>query len=765
MRTLFLHAWRWFVGAVLSWPALVFAQTSVGAGNGANTVDFAAQASRPIDSYAVSKGDAALDMLASIFGSANGIFGGSNDRIDNMFLAFNIAVSAVAAAYFSYNIITATVQGSFDGEVLGKRYHSMWFPIRHVTGATFLVPVWKGWSLAQLLMAFSASVGIGIGNTVHSGLNGAEIQTLPAPVPLVNVQELASEIVRGQSCLNDARLERTRAMKTSFYRDYPDNEYFRIPFGSKFAVVKETDDEDKIHEYATVSYGSQPAFFGHVEDECGTARVELPKPRDKADTATIAIVTKAQEVARQVTEGFNVDLERVYLAAYGSVDPDDPDQMQAAREKLRTDGKAVLKKWSEWQTKQATAQANTISSIATAQMKELSEKYGWLSAGLAPALQAIQTWDAAQAAPRAGAGKAPDKSPAAEPTQTSTCDSFSNAIRGGHIIDNCIEKPLIRKVKAEGLASLFGQVSNDPLQLGPTVGIKMVRLAFVLIAVILGLMGLITTAAAWWGITTVGIGAVALGPAASILGSVLQFFGLILTLFCVPLLIFGAQLTVLLPLAIPIAWIMAVGGWLLIVAESLIAAPLWAMVHFEPDGEGMGQKTAHGYLFLLNLLFRPAILVFAAWFAFRFCAVLGEFANTVMSPIIARLMEVNEDSLFMLLFMMICGAWALLMLNTRIVSVAASLLYLIPNQIFTWLGAHFGSDVGRGVEAQIDGDVQGSMQTAGRAAGGIGDAVNTTENRGDRLGKALDRMKEVSARQRGKGGITGGGGKHDNGNV
>jgi hypothetical protein len=41
-------------------------------------------------------------------------------------------------------------------------------------------------------------------------------------------------------------------------------------------------------------------------------------------------------------------------------------------------------------------------------------------------------------------------------------------------------------------------------------------------------------------------------------------------------------------------------AWLLSVVEGVAAAPFLAFAHFDTDGEGMGQRTAHGYTFMLQ---------------------------------------------------------------------------------------------------------------------------------------------------------------------
>src|SRR5260363_110800 len=58
-----------------------------------------------------------------------------------------------------------------------------------------------------------------------------------------------------------------------------------------------------------------------------------------------------------------------------------------------------------------------------------------------------------------------------------------------------------------------------------------------------------------------------------------------------------------------IIWFGGVVSWFAVVGEAMIAAPLWAMTHLDGDGEGMGPRTTHGYIFLLNLIFRPVFMV------------------------------------------------------------------------------------------------------------------------------------------------------------
>jgi hypothetical protein len=55
-------------------------------------------------------------------------------------------------------------------------------------------------------------------------------------------------------------------------------------------------------------------------------------------------------------------------------------------------------------------------------------------------------------------------------------------------------------------------------------------------------------------------------------------------------------------------FMVAVVGWILAVLQSVIAAPLWAVMHMTPDRTFVGSQT-QGYLLLLSLFVRPALII------------------------------------------------------------------------------------------------------------------------------------------------------------
>jgi len=237
-------------------------------------------------------------------------------------------------------------------------------PIRSVTGAAGLIPVWHGWNGAQLLMALCASIGIGVANLVNSVMGIPEVMTASTTVPVANVQEIGTEMVRGHFCVQDQYKDLARSKKTYLYQENPGLEEFQTPWGSAFSLSNETDSEGKVHIFAQVNYGSQPAYFGHSVDECGSARVERPSPKANAYPTTITLAAKSRDVTTTTMQGLNSDLQAFFTSIYQGIDPDDPDW-------LDDDGKLGHQLWSAlnyvlWPLKQEIEYSGTLTEKSTA---------------------------------------------------------------------------------------------------------------------------------------------------------------------------------------------------------------------------------------------------------------------------------------------------------------------------------------------------------------------------------------------------------------
>jgi hypothetical protein len=65
-----------------------------------------------------------------------------------------------------YTIIAGTMSTAHDGELLGKKWSSIWIPIRTCIGTAAILPTMKGFCGAQAIVVWLAIQGIGLADIV-----------------------------------------------------------------------------------------------------------------------------------------------------------------------------------------------------------------------------------------------------------------------------------------------------------------------------------------------------------------------------------------------------------------------------------------------------------------------------------------------------------------------------------------------------------------------------------------------------------------------
>ena len=89
--------------------------------------------------------------------------------------------------------------------------------------------------------------------------------------------------------------------------------------------------------------------------------------------------------------------------------------------------------------------------------------------------------------------------------------------------------------------------------------------------------------------------------------------------------------------------IAAVIGWLFLVVELLVAAPIWAVAHAYAEGEGFApQQASYGYGAMIGVLTRPVAIVFGFAFSFYIIGIACWFAAMAMGTFLSGMLaDVN----------------------------------------------------------------------------------------------------------------------------
>lgn len=193
------------------------------------------------------------------------------------------------------------------------------------------------------------------------------------------------------------------------------------------------------------------------------------------------------------------------------------------------------------------------------------------------------------------------------------------------------------------------------------------------------------------------------GAAIPVAAGTAAITGALTTLFIllIPLYIFALGLAYYLPAVPYIVWTVAVVGWIVVVIESMVAAPLWVAAHAMPEGEGLaGERARQGYMLLLGVLCRPFLLVVGMMMAFVIIKPLGLLLSYSFTLFAAGVSGSHS--------MVVVGWIAMLAILGIVVIIVAHKIFglctHLSDKVMNWVG-------GLSPQFQI-GDVEGAAQGA-----------------------------------------------------
>lgn len=672
--------------SLLSLAGTSFAQVQVSVGD--------------IQSAANRSGDKSMSLLELVFGSVvhNPLAaGGSTGMLAQVFLVLNSCMLAVGVLWAMYHFGAALIATGQEGEFMGAKKSSPWFVIRMCAGFSSLVPVFSGYCGAQVIMLWGTMIGVGIANlSLDSALamlksGGSMIAAPAAP----QATSLAKSLFEANLCAQAANAAITN-----------------MPNESGVSV-------DLAESFATLSSSNKVVLMNQRGLSCGGAEVAIEPPQllPSYDGMTVYSadpgpayeqMISAHQAALTTIQSTLSAAAQAYVSTVASgghpADPQDTInkaalQYQASvtqaiassestinslasliQSNLRRDGWIMLGAW--YQTfaqanSQMTSLANaTASAVPSTDLENLPYPQLYRKV-LAAYTQQIQ---------QAASTATPQERVNNLATGTTDPKNILSKIFPGQAIvkmaigmnsgqgPNGATNPLIGMknlgdyILAGGWTALSGYAmvkgglaaSNSPL--GKAVGaVGDVFSGGVLGAIKEGAKGMME----------------ALGP---------FIIMMIVTLF-----FFGAVLSIYIPMLPFIIWFGGIVSWYAVVGEAMVAAPLWAMTHLDGDGDGMGQRTTHGYIFLLNVMFRPVFMVIGFILAGTGIVVLGTLLNTMFG---VAMQNAQYDSLtglvsiigFIVLYVGMCQT---------LVQGTFSLIHVVPDQVFSWIGGQISARVGQ----------------------------------------------------------------------
>ena len=116
--------------------------------------------------------DKSVEYLGMVFGGSVGninlgLHPEASPFLSHLFQIFNGIVLSVAIVVLSYVSVISTVNTAQEGQVMGKKWSSVWIPLRSTLGLLLLAPVpGSGYSLLQVTLMWVVLNGIGAADKI-----------------------------------------------------------------------------------------------------------------------------------------------------------------------------------------------------------------------------------------------------------------------------------------------------------------------------------------------------------------------------------------------------------------------------------------------------------------------------------------------------------------------------------------------------------------------------------------------------------------------
>ncbi len=623
--------------------------------------------------------------------------GGTNaaELMLQLFSAFNLVALACISALFIWVMAVAVAGTAHEGQPFGKRYSSLWMPLRFVGAMGALAPIFKGLSLFQVAILACIGFSINLGNYVwelgadYFVEHGGQI-TVQAPDQ--NVTQY-SAIANGslESLTLQYYLNERRGLSVSpgGEWDYSSNWFqsggdYTFEFNGNLGsiVIGCVDEGNALCRGKVNAVGNAVSNLSELASQLANPDI----PASEIDAQALA------NAANSINQTILNDLQS--YAQDGQLGNKLKDFEETAKQYgWFVAGSAY---WSIAWINQEVREAMYSGISYNPPEYTKSELYG-MTHGLHD-FEAVQERVANYIKTAYGSrrGISDETASPAATDETRALGDIGNWLRA------TLNKLIAGNILPTAIESMSSQ---DPIMAVSNIGDYLIGSAWGLA----GALGVVDVT------HSMGKAIPYLGKAVPNLDKYISF---ILFSVFLPLLLYGLALAYYLP-AIPfIRWFSALVGWIIMVVEALVAAPLWLCAHALPDGEGAaGQHGKRGYFLLLGIVLRPPLMV------------TGFFAAVILMNVLGRMLgasfEMFVGGTAQTKILGLTGTFSMLVILGIVVIMAAnkffSLIHYLPEHVTNWIGQQFQGMGEKEDQAGVKNVFVGSTNAVSSGASGASD--------------------------------------------
>lgn len=645
----------------------------------------------------------------------------------------NTAAFAITTFLIVFIALSGTIGTAHEGVSLGRRYSTLWAPIRSVMAVAALIPLPNiGMSALQGVILLAVSHGTAGANHLW-GLSLNYMQNEPASLVAMEMDNAAAlegeiltdSIIRStttQAYLSqmDSNGESTSGsaqLNTTWTPDVFSFAYLRS-IANPRRMPENGEGGNYYIEYQT------PENMSNLQGKLGGISIPCDKQDSTCERKKEAVVTlindiypAAQSIVNNSSTGQNIimNAKNKYDATMAQINKDRITQEQAGFTAAINDfvNQAKSGGWmlaGSWYWTIASMQEKTRDFISDHRIKPNSMDRKAISENVYSEYNSIM--NAAQSYTGfslndARAAAKMEKSYEDENWFLRTFHKAFNIIRDGSLLI------------AHSMTDLLTE--GDPIQNMKHIGDYLIGTGELVITSYLGYK--------WWGS---GKSTNGMATDSDRLKDVITesenkdndtFTGLLVIGMLIPIFSLGLLLSYYLPTLPFYLWMSSVITWLLLVFEALIAAPVIALGIAIPEGEGfIGPHARRAIFLIVNIVFRPIIMItvfFFTYYAIKIISWLIGLGYILFFNALYTSPFTGPLTLFMIIFLV--GVFLVFVVD-RIFSLISS----VPTDIFNWIegGASHLGDSGRVYEKTS------ALSAAG--TGGLGSMARDGVNKASR---------------------------------
>lgn len=681
------------------------------------------------DLFTPASGDISLKVLGGLFGGL--LPNGGSDPMLNAIKTFNGGVLIIGGLLAAYTILLGTMGTAHDGEMMGKKFSSVWIPIRYSVGTALVLPVvGGGYATIQAIVVWLVIQGVGLADQVWTSFQSNPIFSQQTKIPelgdnsslkLVENTFLAYVCVLG----NQKGVDEVGSA-TEFVLKYKKKYKFGVTQdGDTFNFGNTLDKNDlsgcgsiTLPSYSYTVTQQAPSTNGMLgQINLDFTPIDVTPIVNSHRTATTSMMSEVSSLVSELIgkAGTNFD-PKTYYSRLEQISKNYDKVVNASSSQFNKtyQHKPSQNGWFEagYMLKRITDDNNILSSVSSS----VSSSTASLARSLDNTWFADSTIYLSVAKPVLLLSKNNQLD-----NLTITKDDSTKKVETGTSLSGKIASAIGEAATGINLFNLKND-TRHPTIIASDLGHQLINFNVSVMAY-MSAIGLVA------------------GSIASIFGGGVTSFMVVFSSFMtIPfafLWVIGFVCAYVIPVLPAFIFTGVIIGWLLLVVEGVLAAPLWVIAHLNPNGDDLTGSAQAGYQLLLSLVLRPALIIFGLMASMIISQVIGEFINKIFFGMLLST-QGGKIQGFGGFTTILFGTAIYASLMFVIVKETFSLMYKIPDQILRWIGGstgglgEFAGNFEQASKSGLAGGVGSALADVGRITGGVSNKLGT-------FGKALEK--------------------------